>query len=77
MYDVTSYLATWSHVPSGGSLFLVPCSFQWGSMSGGSLSRGSLSRGSLSTRGFSVERHPPGIRKAGDTHPTGMHSCSL
>ena len=28
LYDVTSCLADWSHVPSGGSLSLVPCSFQ-------------------------------------------------
>ena len=29
MYDVTSCLAARSHVPSGGSLSLIPCSF-WG-----------------------------------------------
>ena len=28
LYDVTSYLAAWSYVPSGGSLFLVQYSFQ-------------------------------------------------
>ena len=26
-YDVTSCLVDWSHVPSGGYLYLVPCSF--------------------------------------------------
>ena len=26
-YDATSCLAAWSHVPSGGSLSQVPCSF--------------------------------------------------
>ena len=49
LYDVTSCLAAWSHVPSEGrgSLALVPCSFQRGLClgshvpSGGSLSRGS------------------------------------
>ena len=30
LYDVTSCLAPWSHVPSRGSLSLVPCSFQGG-----------------------------------------------
>ena len=44
----------------------------------GALWRGSLSRGSLSG-GVSVQevsvRRPPGIRKLGDMHPTGMLSC--
>ena len=54
-----------------------------GSLSGGSLSRevsvqgglclGVSVQGSLS-RGVSVGR-PPGIRKAGSTHPTGMLPC--
>ena len=30
LYDVTSCLATWCHVPSRGSLSLIPCSFQRG-----------------------------------------------
>ena len=34
LYNVTSCLAAWPHVPSGGSLSLVPCSFQ--GVSGGS-----------------------------------------
>ena len=37
MYDVTSCMAAWSHVPSRGYLSLVPCSLQgvsaWGSLS--------------------------------------------
>ena len=33
LYDITSILAVWSHVPSGGSLSLVPCSFQGVSLS--------------------------------------------
>ena len=56
LYDFTSCLTGWCHIPSGGSLSLVPCSFQgslclvgvsvqrglfWGSLCpGGSLSRG-------------------------------------
>ena len=69
LYDVTSCLAAWSHVPSGGSLSLVTCSFGglylgvsvqgvsvWGSLSGGSLSRGFLSGGSLSRRVSSWQR---------------------
>ena len=30
LHDVTFCLAAWSHVPSGGFLSLVPCSFQGG-----------------------------------------------
>ena len=53
LYDVTSCLAAWSHVPSRGSLSLGPCFFE-GFLSGGFLSRvgGGLSRGSL---GISVQ----------------------
>ena len=59
LYGVTSCLADWSHVPSRGSLSLVPCSF-WGFLLAGSLFRESLSRqvsvlGSLS-RGVSLQR---------------------
>ena len=36
-YDVTSCLDAWSHVPSRGSLSLVPCSFCWGLCLGRSL----------------------------------------
>ena len=35
LYDVNSCLATWSHVPSGGSLSLVPCPFWRGYLSQG------------------------------------------
>ena len=35
LYDVTSCLAAWSHVPSRGSLCLVPCSFYGGLYPGG------------------------------------------
>ena len=56
LYDVTSCLAAWSHVPSGkgvfvpGPMFLLGVSVQEvlcleGSLSGGSLSKGSLSGG--------------------------------
>ena len=52
LYDVTSCLAVWSHVPSGGSLYLVPCSLSGGGglcQEGGFLSRRrSLFRGPLS-----------------------------
>ena len=34
-YDVTPYLAAWFHGPSGGSLSLIPCSFQGVSVQGG------------------------------------------
>ena len=34
LYDVISCLAAWSHIPSRGSVSLVPCSF-WGSLSSG------------------------------------------
>ena len=70
LYDVASCLATWSHVPSRGSLSLVPCSFQGGLCHGGSLSRG----GVLCSGGVSVGR-PPRIRKASSTHSTGILSC--
>ena len=33
LYDITAILAVWFHVPSGGSLSLVPCSFQMVSVS--------------------------------------------
>ena len=71
-YDATSFLAARSHVPSGDSLSLVPCSYQgvyvqrglglgvtvqWG------LCQGDLCRGN------------PQNRKAGSTHPTGMLAC--
>ena len=36
LYDVTSCMDAWSHIPSRGSLSLAACSF-WGSVSGGSL----------------------------------------
>ena len=59
LYDVTSWLAAWSHVPSRGSLSLVPCSF-WGiSVQGWSVEF--------------IMKHC--IRKAGSTHPTGMLYC--
>ena len=40
LYDVTSCLAPWSHVPSRWSLSLVPCSFHEVSLSGRTLCRG-------------------------------------
>ena len=41
LYDVTSYLAAWSHVLYRGSPSLVPCSFKgMGLCRGESLSRG-------------------------------------
>ena len=48
LYDVTSCLAAWFHVPSGGSLFLVPYSY-WGLCQGG-LCQGGLCLGSLCRR---------------------------
>ena len=61
LYDVTSCLAAWSHVPSGG---LCP----WSHIpSGKSLSR--------RVREGGLCRETPGIRKAGGLHPTVMVSC--
>ena len=64
--DVISCLAAWSHVPSRGSLSLVPCSFQGVSVQGVSVQRvsdqgvslqESLSRGQgLCPEGASVQR---------------------
>ena len=69
LYDVTSCLAAWSHVPRR-FLSLVPCSFQGVSVQGkGSLSRGreslsmergSMFRGSLSMGSLSGRPHPVG-----------------
>ena len=48
LYDATSYLAAWSHVPLGGSLYLVLCSFRGGGLLPGGLCEGeSLWRTSL------------------------------
>ena len=63
VYEVTSCVAARSHVPSGKSLSLVPL-FLAGGLSVGSLSGG-----------ISVGRPPPGIRKAGAAHSSGMLSC--
>ena len=55
LYDVTSCLADWSHVPSGVPMSLVPCSF------GGSLSLVpcSLQGGGGLSRGISLTEPPP------------------
>ena len=77
LYDVTSCLADWSYVPSGGSVSLVPCSF-WGSLSGGSLSGDlctgvSLSRGSLSRRvSFQGSLCPGGVSVWGRSLSRGV-----
>ena len=77
LYDVTSCLAAWSHVPSRDSL--PPLG--GGSASGGrSASRGSAFRGGLypwvCLQGEDGGgQPPPQIRKAGGTHPTGMFFC--
>ena len=55
LYDVTFCLAAQSHVPSRGSLSLVPCSF-WGSLFKGSMSRGFLSGRGVLSKGVSC--HP-------------------
>ena len=63
LYDVTSCLASWPHVPSRGSLSLVPCSF-WGVVSvrrGVSVHRGLCQerisvRWGLCQEGISVRR---------------------
>ena len=47
MYDVTSYLAAWSYVPSGDVSVPGPM-FLWVSLSGGLCPGESLSKGSLS-----------------------------
>ena len=53
LYDVTSCLAVWSHVHSGGFLSVAPCSFQGVSIQGGLCPGG----GSLSGRPpYSEER---------------------
>ena len=60
LYDVTSCLTAWSHVPrrgGGGGL---------------SLSRGSLCLDDLSPGG---DRDPPVQWRAGGAHPTGILSC--
>ena len=71
LYDVTSCLASRSHVPSGGSLSLVLCSFRGVSVQGGSLSGG----GGALFRGVSV-RDPHMVKSSG-TQPTGMRSCLI
>ena len=55
LYDVTSSLTAWSHVPSRGSLFLVPRSFQGGSVSGPMfIPRGVSVSGPMFPRGVSL-----------------------
>ena len=60
LYDVTSYLAAWSYVPSGGSLFLVQYSFQ-GSLCPVPFSFGGVSVPApmLFPRGLCVWSHVP------------------
>ena len=61
LYDVTSCLAAWSHIPSGGSLSrgsLSGVSVQGGSLSGVSVGGGSLSREDL-CRGGLCPGDPP------------------
>ena len=75
LYDVTSCLAAWSEVPSGGSLSLVPCSF-WGSLCLVLyfLPRVSVRRG-VSMKGVSVKGgvHVKGISvKRGSLWPSVM-----
>ena len=78
LYDVTTCLAAWSHVPSGGSLSLhahsggsVQGSVSGGLCPGGSMSRGSLSGGlclgGVSVQGDSIpkQRSLPGAVKSG------------
>ena len=57
-------LCQWSHCPAG-SLFSRGVSTQGASVRGVSVQRGSLSG------------RPPYGKRAGGTHPTGMHSCFL
>ena len=52
LYNVTSCLAAWSHVFSGGSLSLVPCSFQGVSVQEGLCPMGISVKGSLCRRGL-------------------------
>ena len=51
LYDVTSCLAAWFHVPSGGSLCLVPCSFPGVSVQGALCPRVGLCQGGFLSRG--------------------------
>ena len=56
LYDVTSYLAAWSHVPSGEGVSIPGPLFLLGNLCvGRSLSRGSLSRWA-SVQGRSLSR---------------------
>ena len=79
LYDVTSCLAAWSHIPSGGSLSrgsLSGVSVQGGSLSGVSVGGGVFVQGG-SLSGGSLSGGPPVWLRAGGTYPTGMHSCCL
>ena len=73
LYDVTSCLAAWFHVPFRAVSFFDP--------KGWSLSRGSLSRGGLSPeagglcQGDPPKQRPPPWWRVGGMHPTGMLSC--
>ena len=58
LYDVTSCLAAWSHVPSRGPLSLAPCSFQGVSVPGRMFFLGGFSvQGNLCPEG-SLSRAP-------------------
>ena len=59
LYDVTSCLAAWSHVPSGKGVS-VP---------------GPMFRGGVSVRELSLDRDSPIWWRAGGMHPTGMLPC--
>ena len=61
LYNVTSCLVAWSHVPSAGFLSLVPCSFQGVSVSGPMFLLGSLSR-VVSLTKTPLDRDHPGRR---------------
>ena len=63
LYDVTSCLAAWPHIPSGVSLSLAPCSFLGVLLSGVSVRwfGGGVLRPGVSVRGL-PDKRPPGQR---------------
>ena len=81
LFTVSVPACTTGHMTKGVSVWGV---FVWGLCLGGSWSRESLSRGiswgslsrEVSLWGRSVREGDDPLRyRAGDTHPTGMHSC--